>query len=46
MAIKWVIKMNLATRVQIQYEVVCISHSVNILGKGMHPTILSPAMGK
>ena len=27
-------------------EVVCISHSANILGKGMHPTILPPAIGK
>ena len=24
----------------------CISHSTNILGKGMNPIILPPAMGK
>ena len=27
-------------------DAVCISHSANIYGKGMNPTILSPAMGK
>ena len=27
-------------------EADCISHSTNILGKGMNPIILPPAMGK
>ena len=27
-------------------ELDCILHSANTLGKGMHPRILSPAMGK
>ena len=27
-------------------EAICISYSVNTLGKGMHPTILPSAMGK
>ena len=35
-----------ATLVQILDETDCISHSTNILGKGMNPIILSPAMGK
>ena len=30
-------KMDIAKRVQILDEAVCISHSVNILGKGMNP---------
>ena len=34
------------TEVQILDEAVCISHSTNTLGKGVHPTILSPDMGK
>ena len=34
------------TRVQILDETDCISHSTNTLGKGMNPTIFSPAMGK
>ena len=34
------------TRVQILDVVVCISHSTNALEKGMHPTILPPAMGE
>ena len=34
------------TRVQIQDETDCISHSTNTLGKGMNPIILPPAMGK
>ena len=38
--------MDTATRVQILDEAVCISHSDNALGKGMHPTILLLAMGK
>ena len=37
--------MDLATRVQILDEAVCISHSANILEKGMNPTILPPSMG-
>ena len=35
-----------ATRVQILDESDCISHSINTLGKGMNPIILSPAMGR
>ena len=31
--------MDLVTRVQIQNEAVCISHSANTLGKGMNLTI-------
>ena len=34
------------TRVQIQDEAVCISHSANALGKSMNPTILPLAMGE
>ena len=35
--------MESATRVQILDEAVCISHSADTVGKGMHPTILLPA---
>ena len=38
--------MDTATRVQIQDETDCISHSTNTFGKGMNPIILPPAMGK
>ena len=38
--------MNMVSRVQILNEAVCISHRGNTLGKGMHPTILSPDMSK
>ncbi len=38
--------MDTVTQVQILDEAVCISHSANILGKTMYPTIPSPAMGK
>ena len=38
--------MDLSTRVQILDKAVCISHSANTLGKGMHPATLPPAMGK
>ena len=31
---------------QIQDEAVCISHNTITIGKGMHPTILPPAMNK
>ena len=41
-----VVGMDMMTRVQILYEVDCISHCVNTLGKGMNPIILPPAMGK
>ena len=34
------------TRVPILDEAVYISHSANILGKGMNPTIPSPVLGK
>ena len=39
-------EMNTATRIQIQDETDCISHSTNTLGKGMNPIILLPAMGE
>ena len=38
--------MDIATRVQILDEAVCISHSTHNLGKGMNPIIVFPAMGK
>ena len=38
--------MDTATRVQILDESDCISHSTNILGKGMDTIILTPAIGK
>ena len=38
--------MDTATRVQILDYTVCISHSADISGKGMNPTILLPSMGK
>ena len=38
--------MDLTTRVQILDKAVCISHSVNTLGKGMNTTIIPPARGK
>ena len=38
--------MDMVTRIQILDQAVCISHSANILGKGMHPTILPLALGK
>ena len=38
--------MNTMTRVQIFDETVCISRSANTLREGMHPTILSKAIGK
>ena len=38
--------MDMATQVQILDEAVCISHSVNILGKGINPIILPTAMDK
>ena len=37
---------NKAIPVQIMDETVCISHCANILGNGMNPTILPPAMIK
>ena len=39
-------EMDTASRVQILDETDGISHSTNILGKGMNPIILPPAMGK
>ena len=39
-------EMDMVTQVQILDKAVCISHSANTLGKGMNPTILSPAMSK
>ena len=38
--------MNMMTPVQILDETGCLTHSANTLCKGMHPTILHPAMGK
>ena len=35
-----VVEMDTATRVQILDETDCISHSTNIMGKGMNPIIL------
>ena len=35
-----------ATWIQILNKAVCISHSINTLGKSMHPNILSPTMSK
>ena len=39
-------EMNLATRVQILNEAICILHRTNALEKGTNPTILPSAMGK
>ena len=36
----------MVTRIQILDEAVYISHGITCLGKGMHPIILSLAMGK
>ena len=38
--------MDTLTRVQIQDEIDFFSHNAKTLGKGLHPTILLPAMGK
>ena len=38
--------MDMATWFEIRDEATCISQSTKPLGKGMNPTILSPAMGK
>ena len=38
--------MNKANQVQILDKAVCISHNVNILGKGMNLIIPPPAIGK
>ena len=38
--------MDMEAQVQILNETVCISYNTNILGKGIHPTILPPAMHK
>ena len=39
-------EMNQVTLVCILDDAACISHSTNILVKGMNPTILPPDMGK
>ena len=39
-------EMDTVTRVQTLKEAACISQSTNILGKGIHPTFLPPAMSK
>ena len=36
----------MGTQVQILYVDIYISHNANTLGKGINPTILSPAMDK
>ena len=41
-----VILVDTATRVQFLDVTDCISHSTNILEKGMNPIILPPAMGR
>ena len=38
--------MDTANQVQALDEAVCISHNSNTLGKGMHPNIFPPAIGK
>ena len=38
--------MDMAAQVQTQDEAVCISQSINTLGKGMKPNILVTAVGK
>ena len=38
--------MDMATQVQILDKAVCISHSANTIGKGMHPTIFPSTMSK
>ena len=38
--------MELATRVQILAEALCVFLHVNVLGKGMNLSVLTPAMGK
>ena len=38
--------MDTETQVQILDDAVCISHSVDIIGKCMNATILPPDMGK
>ena len=40
------VEMNTTTRVQILDENVCFSHRANTFGKGMHPIIFPPTMGK
>ena len=37
-------KMDLAIQVQILEKAACSSHSINILGNGMHPTLLFAAI--
>ena len=39
-------EMETANRVSVLDKVVCILHSTNTLGKGMHPIILPQAIGK
>ena len=39
-------EMDMATKVQILDKAVCISHSTNMLWKGMNTVIFSPAIGK
>ena len=38
--------MDMVIQVQILDETVCISHNVNVLGKGMNPVIFPPALDK
>ena len=45
-AMDTVVEVDMAIRVQIIGETVCVSHRANTLEKGMNPIILPPAMGK
>ena len=38
--------MDMATQVQFLDEAVCISNSINTLGKGINLTVLSPVMSE
>ncbi len=40
------LEVDMVTQVQNLDEAVCISHTVNTLGKGINSTIPPPAMGK
>ena len=38
--------MELVTQIQILDKAVCISFSTNTLREGMHPSVVTPAVGK
>ena len=46
LGIKVIIAMDFVTRVQNLDEVVCVLLHANILGKGINPVVLPPAIGK